>query len=413
MDIVIRYHDIERWKKVGKRVLVYGRRKTGNSFFIKNFTNYDEYFFVKRDRGIIDIKNNREISYDYLKDLILREKDKRIVIDEFHRLPEDFLDFLHAYGENLNLILISSTLWFSKKLLSKSSPILGIFEEFKIDLINEIDILKNLMNEEGKEFIEKGIYLREPWIIPLVKDNIVDSLVKILKEQKYTISNLIGEIFLEEDKIFKETYYTILTAIASDKAKSSEISSFLFNRKIIEKDDPSIIQSYLKTLEEIGLIEKIKILNKNYYQYKIISPLLDLYFYLIGKYGYTEIDINDEEIKRVINEKISYHVEDFFRKLLSQIYGLKYGKITEKDFEVDIVLYSFNDIKVVGEVKWKNNIDKDEIKRIENNLNKFNCRKILIVPDKNNLEYIPENIEIIDTNKIKEIIKNYNFSTEF
>ncbi|MGC9079927.1 MAG: hypothetical protein ACP5G1_04275 [Nanopusillaceae archaeon] len=33
--------------------------------------------------------------------MILKEKDKTIVIDEFQRLPEDFLDFLHAYGENI------------------------------------------------------------------------------------------------------------------------------------------------------------------------------------------------------------------------------------------------------------------------------------------------------------------------
>ena len=32
-----RYEDLKRWKRAGKWVLVYGRRKTGKSYFVKNF----------------------------------------------------------------------------------------------------------------------------------------------------------------------------------------------------------------------------------------------------------------------------------------------------------------------------------------------------------------------------------------
>jgi SpoVK/Ycf46/Vps4 family AAA+-type ATPase len=74
--ILVRYTDIERWKKTGERVLVYGRRKTGKTFFLKNFTSYDEYFFVKRDGEILDLKSMKTISYEYLKDLLIREKKK-------------------------------------------------------------------------------------------------------------------------------------------------------------------------------------------------------------------------------------------------------------------------------------------------------------------------------------------------
>ena len=79
---------------VERRVLVYGRRKVGKSFFVKRFTKWDAYFHVKRSGGILELDSLREIDYSYLKDYILKEKDKRIVVDEFHRLPEDFLDFL-------------------------------------------------------------------------------------------------------------------------------------------------------------------------------------------------------------------------------------------------------------------------------------------------------------------------------
>jgi len=63
------------------------------------------------------------------------------------------------------------------------------------------------------------------------------------------------------------------------------------------------------------------------------------------------------------------------------------SKIIEKDYDIDIVLKSFQKIKVVTEVKWKKFISRREIYRIEENLNKFRqARKILIVPDSKVLE---------------------------
>jgi len=404
MEIIERKEDMKRWEKIGKRVLVYGRRKVGKSFFVRNFTKWDEYFFVKRDGGILDTKNWKEISYEYLKDLLLREK-KRIVIDEFQRLPEEFLDFLHANAENLELTLITSTLWLSLKILGKGSPLLGIFEEFKMGLVDERDALRfTFQKERGKEIVEKAVYLREPWLVELMKGETRKEIARILKEEKNTIERLIGEIFREEERFLKEIYIAILTAIACGKNKSTEISSFLFSRKLIPKDDASTIQSYLKILQQIGLIKRIEAINKKFYFYSLSSPLLDLYFYLEGKYGFSETEIPLEEIERVVNEKISFHVEDFFRELFSKIFGLKVGKIIEKDYDVDVVLYSFKRIEAVGEVKWRDFVSRKEVEEIEERLRKFE-KKFLIVPEKKNLEKIPEGIEVIDVEKLKELVK--------
>ena len=351
--ILIRNIDINRWKKLGNRVLVYGRRKVGKSFFVRNFTDWDEYFFVKRDGGILDTKTNKEISYSYLKDFLLKER-KKVVIDEFQRLPEDFLDFLQAFSEKLDLVLITSTLWLSRKILGESSPILGLFEEFKLGIIDERDVLKFLNQLKGKELIDTCIYIREPWLIPLLKRSIYEEIPRILIEEKNTIERLIGEIFREEGRELRKTYIAILSAISSGKMKSSEISSLLFSKKIIPKDDPSIIQGHLKILCNIGILEKLKILNKKFDYFMQKSPLLDLYFYLDSKYGFSEIEIPEREIKKVFMEKLPFHVEQFFRILLSKIFGLKAGKIIEKDFDIDIALYSFKKIEVLCEVKWKN-----------------------------------------------------------
>jgi hypothetical protein len=405
-NIIVRYEDIRRWEKTADRVIVYGRRKTGKSFFIKNFTEWDEYFFIKRDGGAIDLRNKREVSYEYLKDMIL-ESNKKVVVDEFQRLPEDFPDFLHANAEKAKLVLIASTLYISRKILSYSSPLLGAFEEFRLDIIDERDILRNLSgSERGSELVEKSVYLREPWIIGLVKGNIREELARILKEEKNTFESLIGEIFVEEERALTKVYVSILTAVASGKAKSSEISSFLFSKKLIEKDDPSLIQSYLKVLQQIGLIEKVNVYNKRFDQFRVSSPLLDLYFYLEGKYGFSELDVPLEEIHRVVNEKIPYHVEHFCRGLLSKLYGLKPYKILDKSLEIDIVLGSFSGIDVIAEVKWKDRVERDEIRSIEEKLSAIKANgKFLIVKSIESLESYPEGVKVLDPEAIKHLVE--------
>src|SRR5579885_2286164 len=365
-NIIIRHEDIKRWEKAGNRVIVYGRRKTGKSFFIKNFTKWDEYFFVKRDGGVIDLRNNREVSYEYLKDIILAS-NRKVVVDEFQRLPEDFPDFLHANADKAKLVLIASTLYISRKILSYGSPLLGAFEEFRLDIREE--------------------------------------LARILKEEKNTFESLIGEIFIEEERTLTKVYVGILTAVASGKAKSSEISSFLFSKKLIEKDDPSLIQSYLKVLQQIGLIEKVDVYNKWFDHFKISSPLLDLYFYLEGKYGFSELEVPLEEVHRVVDGKLPNHVEHFYRGLLSKHFGLKPFKILDKSVEVDIALGSFKGVDVIGEVKWKDRVERAEIRSIEEKLRMFEAqRKFLIVKSIGSLESYPEGVEVLDPEAVKELI---------
>ncbi len=409
-NIVKRYADLDRWGRVGDRVLIYGRRKVGKSFFIRNFTEWDNYFFIKRDGGVIDVKNMREISYDMLKDIVLREKDSITVIDEFHRLGDDFLDFLHAFSSEIGKIrLITSTLWLSRKLLSEDSPLLGIFEEFRMGLIDERDIMRYTFKRfSGIDIVNAAVYLREPWLIPLFKsgEDTVRNIARILIEEKNTIERLIGEVFREEERELRKTYFAILSAVGMGKKKSTEISSVLFSKKIIPKDDPSIIQSYLKVLISVGILKKVKILNKKYDFLIHSSPLLDLYFYLDGKYGFSELDIPRKEVEKILEEKLPSHVEDFFRDLFSKIYGLKTGKIVEKEYDIDIALHTFKKIKVVGEVKWKKRIKRSETRKINEVLSRYSCEKFLVVPDKRGIEgELDREIEVYDIKRLKDLSK--------
>lgn len=69
------------------------------------------------------------------------------MVDEFHRLPDRFLDLLRLLW-NQELILITSTRWLAKrKLLGTGSPLLRIVQPIRIDPIDEREILAEMSRE--------------------------------------------------------------------------------------------------------------------------------------------------------------------------------------------------------------------------------------------------------------------------
>ena len=288
----------------------------------------------------------------------------------------------------------------SQKFVGKSSPILGLFLEFRMDLIDEKDILLNLKEKikDYKKLIEFSTYLREPMLLKWFG---ID-LASILKNLKLVIPSLVGEIFAEEEKELSERYEGIIRALSSGKTTLSEITSSLYSNKLIPKQDVSAVKPYLNTLLEIGLVKRIpEYLGKRYY-YFVSSPVIDLYYYLDEKYNFSERDLDE----KYIIEKIPMHVEDFLRELLGKIFGMRVFLINKPNMEVDIALARFKKLKIVGEVKWKKKVSGAEIKKIEEKLGKFKgCRKILVVPFRDVVEKEPEGIEVWDTGMILKEIK--------
>jgi hypothetical protein len=363
---IIRFKDLESWKNIGKWVLVYGRRKTGKSYFVKNNVKWDKYYFVGRSGDIF--VDDEKISYEtFIREVVQSlENEKTIVIDEIQRLPEEFFDRLHNIGVKGRLIAITSTIWLTKELLGKRSPMLGLFSEFRMDIIDERDILLNLHDriKDPKELIEYAVFLREPWLIPLWEET--ESFFDALPfNVKITVPALIGEIFTEEERQYSRIYDAILKAIANGKRISTEIASYLYSLRLIPAEDPSLVHPFLKILQNIGLIEKIKIYEKNKYYYRISSPIVDYYYYLDAKYGISEREIQFLQARKVLEIKMPHYVEQFIMNLLSKIFGLWPEKIIEKEYEVDIALVDLKKLKAVVEVKWRKNITSEVLKEVE------------------------------------------------
>ncbi|MEM2637059.1 MAG: ATPase [Candidatus Korarchaeota archaeon] len=388
--------------------MIFGRRKTGKTFFVRNFMEFDRFFFVERDGTVREMVSTGTVrEYTWREFLILFEEilgKERIVIDEFHRLPEKFMDLLHAVGMKGELTLITSTIWLAEQLL-RNSPLLGLVNPVSVGLIDELDILQGLRGViENRELVESAVYLREPLLIPEFVPPMRDFLARYLRRGKYIIKGLLGEIFTEEGRTLTEIYDTILKSVANGQNISTEIASILYSRGLIPKDNPALLQKHLDILVSIGLLNRFKVFGKKKFRYYHSSPLLDLHYYIEAKYG-GEAELLEQFVRKVIDERLPRHVEWFLRDLMGKKYQLVPQIIEDK--EIDIALTDFNEIRVVAEVKWRKHVGTEEVKKVEEKLQQFTgAMKIMIVPEKNVLERAPVGIEVWDTNDIATMTDN-------
>ena len=389
--IIPRPKEVQRIQEGRKWLLVYGRRKTGKTFLLRNFVHFDEYFFVKKDRGILT-EEGTSLSYDAFLELLKRGiiGDKKIIVDEFHRLGGDFFDLLHALAKKGKVILVSSTLFLSKKLISEKSALLGLFAEVSVSLIRLTDTLAAVQKLPfpKKEWLELALLLQEPIAVDYVdeKKPARELFAEVILASLKTIPALVGEIFSEEGRELSARYEGILRAIASRKENSGEISHHLFSRNILKKDDPSIIQQYLNNLLSFGLIRRIEVFGKKKFVYRLTSPLITMYYYLDEKYNFSEQHLDKKKLMPYIDEIMPHLIEDAVRSSLAEKYGLREAIIQEKEVEIDGCLLRFQKPEMLLEVKW-GTLKQEEIIAVEKKLEaREGKQKILFVPDKRKIK---------------------------
>jgi hypothetical protein len=398
MDIIPR-RELEDTLRDYDWLIVFGRRKTGKTFYVREKAEYDRYFIVTRNKVLIDVDKGEEFTQkEFQKLLPILIREEKIVIDEFHRLDEPIFSTLQALSGKGKIILITSSMHYFKNLIK--SPLLGLFELKEVGLVDPRDVLlfAHRLGLKGKDLMEVACIVREPWLAQKVK-RYRSKVFQYLKEElRVYVPYLIGEVFTEEDVELTTRYSAILGAIANGKVYSSEISSYLFSRGLIDKDNPGLISQYLRNLIRMGLIKAIPIegRRRKAYQYRHVSPITDFAYYLDEKYGFFEADMDEIKVRDLFAERIPKYMEWFFEDLLVKIFGLQPVKIAKPELEVDIALREHKKIKVVAEVKWKKDIDNRDVRSVEEKLSKFDAKRILIVPSKDFLNRLPEGAEVWD-----------------
>ncbi|ADB58217.1 ATP-binding protein [Archaeoglobus profundus] len=405
---IIPRRELEDALKDYKWLLIYGRRKTGKTFYVRERAKYDRYFITTRNKTLVDVDKGEEFTQrEFQKILPLLIREERIVIDEFHRLDEPIFSTLQALSGRGRIILITSTMHYFRNLIK--SPLLGLLELKEVGLVDPRDAIAfaHRLGLRGKDLLEVACIVREPWLAQKVERYRRKVIEHIKEELKVYVPYLIGEVFTEEDVELTTRYSAILSSIANGKVYSSEISSYLFSRGLIDKDNPGLISQYLRNLIQMGLIKAIPVegRRRKAFQYRHVSPITDFAYYLNEKYGFFEADIDENRVKMIFAERIPKYMEWFFEDFLVKIFGLQPVKIAKPELEVDIALREYKRIKVVAEVKWKKNIDEKELRSIEEKLSKFNARRILIVPCKDSLKRFPEDVEVWDWSDFLEMLK--------
>lgn len=385
-------------------ILLYGRRKVGKTFLLKNFMKWDTYIVVRRDLSLraenIKINNIKEIPE---KVGSLLEEERIVVIDEFQRLPESVLEDLTEYHPKGRLILSGSSLGAVRKIFEPKSPLLGFFTPYKLSLIQPLDILSALLQKYSPiKAVELASYLRDPWLIPLYGDEDITTFI-----YKYTcrywqvVKALLGEVFAEEERTLTKIYEAIISLLGSRIWKIKEIANTLYTKGVISEPSSSYVSGFMKNLIEMDLVEAIKLYESRRKYYKLKSPIMETYYFLENKYDVSERQVSLSEVKPALEYSIRLQVEDYLADLIAQIYeGRREYSVMP---EIDSIITVRRKIKAVVEVKW-GNYSKKDLEKFYKKTETIPGEKIFITRKKE--ESLYKTIKIIDAEDLATQVKS-------
>ncbi len=216
---------------------------------------------------------------------------------------------------------------------------------------------------KSKEDFEKLIWYQEPTLIGRrVEDAILSGSI--------FARSLVGEILDEEDVTRSKRYDAILESIAAGKHSLSEIADHLYSENLIEKASTSYVTKYINIMVKTGLIEKMELWGKkkgSYYRH--VSPLTEIVYYLEAKYELKDLNLSCGFIKAAVRVRLPYLIERFVEKFMAEYFGMNPAKII--DPEIDVALVRFKKLSIVAEVKWKKELTKKEMRKVETKLENF------------------------------------------
>lgn len=383
MDYIIRRDEAGAIEKERSWLLVYGRRKTGKTFLLRNFCKLDSYFLVKRDLSVYTESTigGKEITLEEMSKSVkeLLGSGKTVVIDEFQRLKESYLEeftLLHPKGK---LIISGSSMKVVKKVFEPKSALLGFFTPTKIEFITPANILRELKGKlKSNEAIELATFMREPWLIPLYnKEDTTSFVYKIISKSKFIITSLLGEIFTEEERELSKKYEAILSLIGSGVWNTKEITSIMYSRGLIP--DPSVtnILQYIKNLEDMELVESIKLYNSKSNYYRLSSPIMNIYYYLDSRYNISTRDAPLEEIKPALETLINLEIQNFIADYFTEKNSGRKEYYISPEKEFDFIITKRNRLEAIGEVKWKK-AEQKEIDKFMTNTQDLAAKKIIV-----------------------------------
>ncbi|MCG2728647.1 MAG: AAA family ATPase [Candidatus Methanoperedenaceae archaeon] len=401
---IIHRDEADEIKKIKGWVLIYGRRKVGKTFLIKNFLDYDVFFRINRDGSIYAEKffvTSIGSADDFSKAVIeLLSSNKTVVIDEFQRLPESILERISMVHPQGKLIFSGSSMRVVKKLFGSSSPLLGLAMQYRLGLIKPDNMLRELSKKmDASGAVELAPYLADAWTIPFFKmeNETTRTIYELLKYSKFTIPALVGEIFIEEEREYSRVYEAVLRLMGAGEWNYKNIASILAGRKLIERADSSLVLPYIKNMAAMGLVESLSLYSTKKKMYRLASPVMEAFFYLDDKYGFGETDVSFQEVKPTIEKQRSLAIQKFIGDLFAQAYNGKKEYFVTPSNELDFIITVRNKPVVAGEVK-SGKYDEKDIKKFIEKSNFIDAEKVFVTKKKKETEI--NGVKIMDVSDL-------------
>ncbi|HID41091.1 MAG TPA: ATP-binding protein [Pyrodictium sp.] len=289
---------LERWEcsylaeRSGGWLLVYGRRKTGKTWLLRRCVEWSLYATVARSGECIleEPGGGRRIAglgecMDAVVDGLRRGRGT-VVIDEFQRLPERYWDLLAVAGQEAEagLIACGSSLGIATRVFDQRSPLLGLFEAFRVDLVDVADAVVSLRGRglSPREAVLWSVVARDPWLLMHVEPR--GEPWRVLAQHARGLvpaaRGLVGEVFVEEERQLSRVYDAVLQLLAKGYWRAGDIAARLYAAGLVSSPQPGSATGVLRVLEEMGLVEKVPLWRTRgarvYYRHR--SPLVSLLY---------------------------------------------------------------------------------------------------------------------------------------
>lgn len=377
-----------------KACMIYGLRRIGKSFLIKNTLEesgcnyiYFECVQASTDANLRLFCSSLGISpllpsatfLDAFRELSRREKDTIVVIDEYqnlHKKEDDInIDSLMQIAidqcpADMKLILCGSHVSAMKKLLKEENPLFGRFDP--VIHLQAMDYLDSALFYPDASLRDKISYYSVfggcPYINAAVKaeSGLKANITRLILPQDSLARNYIENLLFKELKKL-DGINEILTFLANGKKNYSDIQSKLTGRS------NGYAAERLSVLESMGVVRKDAPINdpdnKKRTRYEICDNLLRFYYAYVFP-NRSAITILGEEtffdsyIAESLDTFISYRFEGITREYFSRLATA--GKLpgilaigtytydnphTKKNGEFDVVL-KYKDAYDAYEVKF-------------------------------------------------------------
>jgi hypothetical protein len=240
------------------------------------------------------------------------------------------------------------------RVVGKGSSMLGLVAEKKVGLVSPTDSLAAVSSWVGPEqTMELAPYLVDPWTIPYLREGpTVEVIYDLLRNARFAIPALVGEVFSEDERQLTKVYDAILRAVGAGQWRTREIASSLYSRRIIEGADVSKIIPYLKNMAEMDLVEAVPIYGQKEHYHHLKSPIMEVFYYLVDRYAFDETDVALDEVRPTLEKLRNLHLQDFIAKLFAELRGGRRAYYFTPAKELDFVITVRRKPVLVGEVKW-------------------------------------------------------------